>query len=139
MTNSQALRVVSAYADAWMAGDLETVLGLYHPDLVLIWPGDHALAGEHRALDASLTALAALQEATGRQPITIHSIVEEAGVVVLDVTERWIDAAGEPTLVRRELHHTVADGQLHTCRVVEADALAVDAWLAAATPGASAS
>ena len=133
----QAVRVVEAYADAWLAGDLETVLGLYHPDLTLVWPGTHRLAGEHRGLDAALTALAELQALTERRPIEIHAITDADGTIVLDVTERWRDRESGSTDVRRALHYTVLDDRLHTCRIVEADESAVDRWMQRAAAAAA--
>jgi len=131
---ASALAVVQTYADAWLSGDLVTVLGSYHRELTLTWPGTHRLAGVYQGLDASLTALASLQEVTARQPIVVHDITDTAGRISLDVTERWIDGDGAATDVRRTMHFTVADDLLHTCEVVESAPQLVDDWLGRARP-----
>lgn len=114
------VEVVEAYLDAWGRGDIARVLGAYHPELTLVWPGDHPLAGEHAGLDAALTALAALQERTGRQLDRVVFVSPEAGHVAAHVVERW--ACGE---VPRTLRFTTRDGQIAGCTVVEHDAALV--------------
>jgi ketosteroid isomerase-like protein len=108
------LDVVARYLDAWRDGDLVAVLGSYHPELTLVWPGSHDLAGEHVGLDASLHALAALQERTGRRLLRVVSIAPADGEVGVEVVEQW--ACGE---VRRTLGFTTRDGQIAGCTVVE--------------------
>ncbi|MFM8762165.1 MAG: hypothetical protein ACKOFC_02690 [Solirubrobacterales bacterium] len=41
-----------AYADAWLAGDLEQVLGSYHDEIVLHYMGESPLAGTHVGVGA---------------------------------------------------------------------------------------
>ena len=60
--------VVRAYTDAWLAGDLMTVLDLYHDDLILHYGGSNPLTGDHHGKDAALTALLTVQEKTQRVP-----------------------------------------------------------------------
>jgi uncharacterized protein len=124
-------QVVEAYCDAWMAGDTMAVLSLYHPDLTLIWPGRHHLAGVHEGLNASIEALLALQALTNRRPIEIVEVAEGRDAVVLLVVERWShpDDAEKVLETRRALEYTVAEDKLRTCRVYESEQGAIDDWI----------
>lgn len=133
--------VVRTYCDAWLAGDTMTVVGPYHPELTLIWPGRHRLAGTHIGLDASVTALLDLQAITNRRPIEVEQILVGPDSVMATVIERWttdgVDRPedGEPRSLdlRRVLEWTVCDGQLRACRVFESAQGEIDAWIAAET------
>lgn len=114
MSETADLRVVERYLDAWRDGDLVAVLGSYHPELTLVWPGSHDLAGEHVGLDASLHALAALQERSGRRLLRVESIEVGHDEVGVEAVEQWTCGA-----VRRTLRFTTRDGQIASCTVVE--------------------
>src|SRR5580698_9323262 len=40
-------RVLRGYADAWLAGDVERIVGAYHEDVALHYMGESPLAGTH--------------------------------------------------------------------------------------------
>ena len=137
--SSSPANVIRTYCRAWMAGDTLAVLNTYHPELTLIWPGRHHLAGVHQGQDASLHALLALQGETNRVPVEIVDIMTGDRGVVAIVRERWSRGSddGADTTdaaaiieVTRALDFTVVDGQIHTCRVFELDQPAIDEWLA---------
>ncbi len=118
------ITAVRRYLDAWGRGDLAGVLGSYHPELTLVWPGTHPLAGEHTGLDASLQALAALQERTGRRLGRVVSVTTQPDHVAVEVVEQW--SCGE---IGRTLRFTTCDGLIASCTVVEHDQRRVDAEL----------
>jgi ketosteroid isomerase-like protein len=122
MDDPADIRAVERYLDAWGRGDLAGVLGSYHPDLTLVWPGSHPFAGEHAGLDAALTALAALQERTERRLDRVVSVTARADHVAAEIVERW--TCGE---VARTLRFRTCDGRIRSCTVVEHDAASVDA------------
>lgn len=133
MSQRATAEIVRSYCDAWRRGDTTSVLALYHPDLTLDWPGRHRLAGAHDGQAASIDALLELQRITNRTPVDVlDTLVGEHSVVVL-VRERWAsdphDPAAESIELLRALDFTVADGQLRTCRVLEADQPGVDDWI----------
>lgn len=129
--NQTARSIVEAYCDAWMAGDVLAVLGFYHDDLELTWPGRNHLAGVHQGQAASVEALLKLQELTGRQPLEVLDIAQGEKLVIATVIERWTDPANDARSVdlRRVLEFTVTDGQLRTCRVYESDQHIIDEWI----------
>lgn len=121
MSDPVDVDAVERYLDAWGCGDLAAILDAYDPGLTLVWPGTHALAGTHAGLDAALTALAALQERTGRTLDRVGSVSPTAATVDVDVVERW--SVGE---IRRTLRFTTRAGRIASCEVVEHDADVVD-------------
>lgn len=125
-----ATTVVRQYCDAWVAGDAMAVLGFYHSDMTLEWPGRHRLAGVHRGLDASLEALLDLQAATNRVPHEIVGVVAVHETVLVVVVERWSSSDGARSIdLKRILEFTISDGKLRMCRIFESDQPAVDEWI----------
>lgn len=124
-------QVVRRYCEAWLAGDVATVLSLYHDDLRLEWFGQHRLAGTHRGQQASLDALLAVQAATDRTPTEIVEILDGSDSVVALVHERWTDPADASKVLNhlRALQFTVRDSMIDSCRVFETEQGAIDAWL----------
>ncbi len=135
---SEPIDVVRAYCNAWLAGDTMTAVGLYHPDLTLLWPGHHRLAGVHEGIDASITALLDLQTITNRRPIEVEQFLVGPDSVMVVVIERWssdsVDGGreGRTLELRRILEFTVADDQLRTCRIFESAQAEIDEWIGAA-------
>ncbi len=128
---SSALSVIKAYCDAWIAGDVLTVIGLYHDDLALTWPGRNHLSGVHDGQTASVEALLKLQELTGRQPIEVVDILQGSHSVIAVIIERWTHPADASRTadLRRALEFTVVDDKLRTCRIYETDQHLVDEWI----------
>lgn len=127
----ETVQVVKNYCDAWMAGDVMTVLSLYHDDLTLIWPGRHSFAGTHAGQRASIEALAGLQSRTNRRPIEIIDVLIGASSVMAIVVERWTRPDDESFTmdITRGLEWTIENAKLRTCRLFETDQPAIDDWL----------
>ena len=126
MTNAEVLR---RYADAWLRGDVATLVGSYHDEISLHWYGRNALAGEHRGKAAALTALADLQTRVSRKLVAVDDLfANDAGGVLL-VRERF-ERDGRVAELPRVLVFRVRDEKIAECRVYDRDQREVDAWLA---------
>lgn len=121
---------VRAYTNAWLAGDLMTVLDLYHDDLVLHYGGANPLTGDHHGKDAAVTALLTVQEKTQRVPIEVIDVIESPDHAAAWVRERWI-VDGETVELMRLLMYRVADGKLAECWLLDHDQALVDRVLSA--------
>lgn len=129
---SAAAAVIRTYCDAWLAGDAMAVLGLYHQDLTLYWPGQHKFAGVHKGQAAAIDALLGLQAVTNRKPLQVLDIMTGQSTIMIKVLEGWSLVEGDierSVELVRVLEYTVEEGQLHTCRIYESDQPAIDAWL----------
>lgn len=127
-----AATVIRAYCDAWLAGDTMAVLGLYHEDLTLYWPGKHQFAGVHKGQAAAIDALLGLQAVTNRTPLKVLDMLTGQSTIMIKVLEGWsLGEGGDERSIElvRVLEYTVEEGQLHTCRIYESDQPAIDAWL----------
>ena len=117
--------IVRAYTEAWLAGDIDTVLDLYHPDLVLHYGGANPFAGDHVGKDAAITVLLAVQERTQRVPVQVLDIMESDIHAAAWVRERWI-VDGAPLELERLLVYRTADDMLAECWLYDQDQALVD-------------
>ena len=116
-------RVLRAYADAWLAGDLEKVLGSYHEDFGLHYMGESPLAGTHEGQEAALAILGQASFRTSRKLIEVEDVLtgEEFGALVA------IEDLGDPPRrVRRVLLYRVLDGKLGECWLFDEDQRFID-------------
>ena len=122
-------RVLREYADAWLAADLERILGAYHEDVVLHYMGESPLAGTHTGKDAAFAALGQASQRSARRLIEIEDVlVGDALGAILAVEE----LGDPPRRVRRVLLYRVLDGQLRECWLYDEDQRFVDAlWSSA--------
>ena len=122
-------RVLREYADAWLAGDLERILGAYHEDVVLHYMGDSPLAGTHAGRDAAFAALGQASQRSARRLIEIEDVLVGEALGALLAVEELGDP---PRRVRRVLLYRVLDGQLRECWLYDEDQRFVDAlWSSA--------
>ena len=117
-------RVLREYADAWLAGDLERILGAYHEDVVLHYMGDSPLAGTHAGRDAAFAALGQASQRSARRLIEIEDVLVGEALGALLAVEELGDP---PRRVRRVLLYRVLDGQLRECWLYDEDQRFVDA------------
>lgn len=127
MTEAEA--VVRAYTDAWLAGDVATVVDLYADDLVLHYGGAHSLTGDHVGKDASLDALLTVQARTNRVPVEVIDVMTSDDHATVWVRERWL-VDGEERELARVLVYRVAGGKLAECWLYDSDSALVDRALA---------
>jgi hypothetical protein len=121
--------VVRRYADAWRAGDLATIVGCYHDDVVLHYFGRNPLAGSHRGKPAALAVLARIQQIAGRRLVEVHDTLASDDHAVILARERF-ERDGRQVEVRRVLVYHVRDGKLAECWIHDDDQRAVDEMLA---------
>ena len=129
---AETQQVLRDYADAWLAGDLERVLGAYHDDVVLHYMGGSPLAGTHVGKDAVLPVLGQASFRASRRLIAVEDVLVGETLGALLATEDL----GEPARrVRRVLLYRVEDGRLRECWLYDEDQRFVDA-LWSTDPGA---
>jgi len=122
-------RVLREYADAWLAADLERILGAYHEEVVLHYMGESPLAGTHTGRDAAFAALGQASQRSARRLIEIEDVLVGDALGALLAVEEIGDP---PRRVRRVLLYRVQDGQLRECWLYDEDQRFVDAlWSSA--------
>jgi ketosteroid isomerase-like protein len=121
--------VVKRYADAWVAGDLRTIVGSYHEDVVFHYFGRSPLAGVHRGKAACLAVLQQVREKTQRRLVSVSDVLagEHFGVVV--AVERF-ERNGSSAEIERMLRYAVRDGKLSECWIYDEDQRLVDEFWA---------
>jgi ketosteroid isomerase-like protein len=125
---AETARVLRAYADAWLAADLEQVLGSYHEDVVLHYMGESPLAGTHTGRDAAFAVLGQASARSGRRLVAIEDVLAGAELGAILAVE---DLGDPPRRVRRVLVYRVRDGKLGECWLYDEDQRFVDAlWSA---------
>ena len=121
-----ALEVARRYADAWVAGDAATLVGLYADDIVLHYFGQSPLAGDHAGKPAALAALAKVAAATKRGTPEVHDVLASDTHAAILAKESWMDG-DTPVTVNRILLYHVRDGLLSECWIYDEDQRMVDA------------
>lgn len=116
--------MVRRYRDAWVAGDLEAVLALYHDDFTLHYAGDSPLAGTHVGRDAALAVLAEATVRSKRRLVEVEDVLAGDHLAALVAVEELGDP---PRRCRRVLLYRVEDGQLRECWLFDEDQRFVDA------------
>jgi ketosteroid isomerase-like protein len=118
--------LLRAYADAWLAGDLETVLGLYADDFVLHYFGTSPLAGTHTGKEAALAALAAATTRSDRELLAIDDVMGGDSLGAIVAHER-LGQGDEAREARRLLLYRTDDSHLLECWLYDEDQRFVDA------------
>ena len=116
-------QVLRSYADAWVAGDLEQVLGSYHKDFVLHYMGESPLAGTHEGRETALQVLGLASFRTSRKLIEVEDVLvgNDFGALIT------IEEIGDPPRrVRRVLLYQVAEGKLGECWLFDEDQRFID-------------
>jgi len=121
---TETQRVLRDYAEAWLAGDLQRVLGAYHDEIVLHYMGESPLAGTHVGKDAVFPLLGQASYRTSRKLIDIEDVLVGETLGALLATE---DLGEPPRRVRRILLYRVEDGQLRELAVRRGDQRFIDA------------
>lgn len=116
-------RVLREYAAAWLASDLETVLGSYHDDIELHYMGDSPLAGTHVGRDAAFAALGQASVRTSRKLVAVEDMLVGESLGALIAIE---DLGDPPRRVRRVLLYRVQDGKLRECWLFDEDQRFID-------------
>jgi ketosteroid isomerase-like protein len=123
-TENETLRVLRAYAQAWLAADLEEVLASYHEDIELHYMGESPLAGTHRGRDAAFAVLAQASTRTARKLIDVEDVLAGESLGALIAVE---DLGDPPQRVRRVLLYRVQDGKLRECWLFDENQRFIDA------------
>ncbi len=118
------IAVLDRYRDAWIAGDIATMFGLYADDFILHWNGSNPLAGTHHGKDAAIRALSAFTQKTGRRLIGVTNIMADADKAVMIARENLADREVDRTLIYRTDGEKVVE-----CWVLDADQGFIDGLL----------
>ena len=116
-------RVLQAYSAAWLAGDLDAVLGAYHDDIELHYMGTSPLAGTHVGRSAAFEALGQASLRASRTLIAVEDVLVGASLGALVAIE---DLGDPPRRVRRVLLYRVKDGKLRECWLYDEDQRFID-------------
>ena len=118
------IAVLARYRDAWTAGDLAAMFGLYADDFVLHWNGANPLAGTHVGKVAAIRALSAFTRKTGRRLVGVTHIMADADRAIMVARENLAGRELERVLMYR------TDGEkVLECWVLDADQAYVDGLL----------
>jgi len=112
-----------SYADAWLAGDLEQVLGAYHDDIVLHYMGESPLAGTHSGKEAVFGVLGQASFRASRKLVEVEDVLVGENFGALLAIE---DLGDPPRRVRRVLLYRVEDGKLRECWLYDEDQRFID-------------
>jgi len=119
----ETARVLRSYAAAWLASDLEAVLGSYHDAIELHYMGTSPLAGTHVGRDAAFAALGQASLRTSRRLVTVEDVLVGDSLGALVAVE---DLGDPPQRVRRVLLYRVQDGKLRECWLFDEDQRFID-------------
>jgi len=122
-SRDETARVLKAYAEAWLASDLDKVLASYHDDIELHYMGTSPLAGSHRGRDAAFAALGQASLRTARKLIAVDDVLVGESLGALIAVE---DLGDPPRRVRRILLYRVQDEKLRECWLFDEDQRFVD-------------
>lgn len=121
--------VLRRYCDAWLRGDVATLLACYHDEITLHWHGRGPLAGTHRGKPAALAALAEQQKRARRTPVAVRDVLASDDHAIALTCERF-ERDGRTVELERVLVYRIRDGKLFECRVYDRDERLVDELLA---------
>ncbi|MEN9823389.1 MAG: hypothetical protein RLZ04_1815 [Actinomycetota bacterium] len=112
-----------AYAEAWLAGDLDRILAAYHDDIVLHYMGDSPLAGSHVGRAAAFEVLGQATVRSSRRLIEIEDVLVGSRLGALLAVEELGDP---PQRMRRVLVYRVEEYKLRECWLYDEDQRFVD-------------
>ena len=115
--------VLRSYADAWLAADLEKVLGAYHEEIVLHYMGESPLAGTHEGREAVFEVLGLASFRTSRKLVEVEDVLAGDRFGAIIAIE---DLGDPPRQVRRVLLYRVIDGMLGECWLFDEDQRFID-------------
>jgi uncharacterized protein len=124
-TRDEILAVLERYADAWLKGDMKTIIDSYHDDVVFHYAGRSPLAGAHRGKQACLAVLKQVSQKTNRKLLSIRDVMagNELGVII--AIERFGED-GDFVQLERLLRYRVRDDKLCECWIYDSDQELVD-------------
>ena len=123
-----------AYAEAWLAADLDKILASYHDDVVLHYMGDSPLAGSHVGRAAVFEVLGQATIRSSRRLIEIEDVLVGGRLGALLAVEELGDP---PRRMRRVLAYRVEEHKLRECWLYDEDQRFVDHLWSQEGPSAS--
>jgi uncharacterized protein len=103
--------VLHRYAEAWVAGEVMTMFGMYSPDVVVHYGGTSEFAGEHRGRDAFVEVLMTTAGRSQRVLLQIEDLFEDGSYGALFTREQLV-LDGVVTEVKRALRFRLNDTEI---------------------------
>jgi uncharacterized protein len=103
--------VLRRYAEAWKAGEIMTMFGMYSPDVIVHYGGMSEFAGEHRGRDAFVDVLLTTAGRSQRVLLEIEDVFEDGSHGALFTREQLV-LDGEVTEVQRALRFRTSDAEI---------------------------
>lgn len=124
---SETLAALRRYAESWLAGDIETVLGAYADDVEFHYFGKTDLAGTHVGKAAAVAAMGVVSARASRRIVEIVDVMagDEFGAII---AAEELSRDGEVATIRRTFLYRIHGGLIVECRVLDEDQELVDAF-----------
>jgi uncharacterized protein len=98
---------------AFTTGDLAALGELFSPDIVHSVPGDNAISGDHKGIDAVFALYGDLfTRSEGTLQIALEDVLTNGSNQVLAVHQATASANGKPFQQREALLFTIEDGKV---------------------------
>jgi ketosteroid isomerase-like protein len=129
MTVQDNLDLVRRGYAAFGAGDADTLLELFSPDIVQTVPGSSALAGSHKGAQNVLALYGRLAELSGGTiRVELEDALSDGGDRVITVHQVTAERDGETYSAREVLLFTIVDGKVVEIQDFLADIEANDSF-----------
>jgi ketosteroid isomerase-like protein len=113
MGATENIDVVRRGYAAFVAGDMESLVAMFKPDVVHSVPGTSAIAGDHKGTQEVLSlygSLASLSDGTVR--VELEEVLSDGGNRVISIHTATATRKGVTRTVREALLFTIDDGKV---------------------------
>lgn len=117
--------IVERYAQAWLDGNIETIVASYHDGITLHWFGNNVLSGDHVGKEVALQALAQFSALSERKLVSIINVTTGPERSIL-IAREMLGKGAMRKEVERVLIYKVKDNLLFECWVYDQDQSFVD-------------
>jgi ketosteroid isomerase-like protein len=126
-----ASEVMSGYAAAWEAGDVERAWTFYAEDVVMHLPGRSSLAGDHRGRSAVIAAIRALLDRTDDSTAAVEVVDRLVSGDRVAMVLREVVARGDARLELRRVNiYRIEAGKIVDIDIYEANQYELDEFFA---------
>jgi uncharacterized protein len=113
MSAEANLELVRRGYAAFSAGDTDTLIELFAPDVVQSVPGSSAISGDHKGPQNVLAMYGRLAEmAAGTLRVELEDVLSDGGNRVIAVHRASAERNGQPWSAREALLFTIVDGKV---------------------------
>jgi uncharacterized protein len=113
MTVEDNFEIVRRGYAAFSAGDADTLIELFAPDIVHAVPGSSAIAGSHKGAQDVLALYGRLAELSGGSVrVELEDLLSDGGHRVISIHRTTAERNGETFSEREALLFTIVDGKV---------------------------